>query len=162
MENEAGIKGKHDFFTVFLIVIYIIGFLFMFGSYKNNQLQIGPIVLGGISIIIYTVIMQLFLGVIIVGLIRRTKWIFITALIYQLYGIVNLILNRFIFKGQFDNTIKSTLDLMPDSPVITKDQMLSLMSVIMNITIVLTFLFSFFMVIFLFLAKKRFEKERLI
>jgi hypothetical protein len=162
MDSIEQSEKKHNFFSIFLIVIYILSFCAMFLSYRTRAVPFGPFLLEGTPAIAFIAAFQAILLALIIGLIRRTSWAFVAILVYQSYGLLKSLAEKIFFSKNADALIASALDKSPENPMLSKGDMLALMKVVANVSFVFSILFAGLLILFIFLARKCFEKDRAI
>lgn len=162
METIDQAEKKHTFFSIFLLVAYAASFLLGFQTYRSPAMALGPFALSGVSLIVYGIAYQAAQLALIIGIARRTNWIFVFALAYHAYGIVLACLNKFAFSANSNKIIEEALDATPENPMVSRQDLLNITKVVMDVTFVLSLLFTGLLILFLFLARKNFEKKRII
>jgi hypothetical protein len=161
MESGEPIQKKHGFFTIFLAVVYIIYFLIGFGSYLDKSLPFGPFMLTGPAVLAYSILVQLVLVGLVIGMFRRTQWVFIASLAYQAFTIALSLANK-VFSQNSDKIIADAIKQTPENSVISQSDMTGIVKLTMNVTFVVSLIFAALMILFIFLAKKNLETKRII
>lgn len=162
METIDQAEKKHGFFSIFLIIVYAASFLLGFQTYSSPAMALGPFALRGAALVAYGIVYQAIQLAMIVGMARRTNWIFVLALVYHGYGIVMACLNKFLFAANSNRIMEEALDRTPENPMFSRGDLLGITKAVMNVTFVLSLLFTGLLILFLFLARKNFEKKRII
>jgi len=162
METGETIQKKHSFFTIFLAAVYIISFLIGFGTYLDKSLPFGPYILTGSAVLVYAILIQLVLVALVIGMFRRTNWVFFASLAYQVFSIALSLINNIFFSENSDQIMMDAIKQAPENSVISQSDMLGIAKLTMNVTFVVSLIFAGLMILFIFLAKKNFETKRII
>lgn len=162
MDTVDQAQKKHTFFTIILAIVYAVSFLIGFSSYRSPALPLGPFVLKGAAVIVYSALVQLVLLALVVGWLRRVGWAFVASLAYQGYGLVVTLANRLLFPRNTDAIMEEAIKQAPENPMFSQSDLLGLARLMMGVTFVFSLIFAALVVLFVFLARKNLEEKRVI
>lgn len=156
-------KTKNTASYIALIVFFGYALFSSFSMLASKTLAWGFFPLNRSQSLIYSLVSILLSLVLLLGLVRKTKWIWLAGISYYSISIAKTIVFNFIFSKATNEVAMATMaETLKKAGSVDISQMTSLIGFSMMIGSVFSLIFYALIIVFLCLNKKHFHKDRLI